>query len=49
MGQPEQSAANRDLYSPALLAQPTDVYDATFYWPPTDPSCSVLAGAAAVR
>jgi hypothetical protein len=23
--------------------------DAMFYWPPTDPLCSVLSGAAAVR
>jgi len=25
------------------------VCDATFYWPPTDPTCSVLVGAARVR
>ncbi|MCW2689882.1 MAG: hypothetical protein JWR37_4772, partial [Mycobacterium sp.] len=25
------------------------ICDATFYWPPTDPTCSVLSGAAAVR
>ena len=25
------------------------VCDATFFWPPTDPTCSLLSGAARVR